>query len=40
MKHSEVIEEIKGNNFPFGLNFKNEPDIQLQIWEKLDFEFG
>jgi hypothetical protein len=31
MKHSMVIEEIKGNKIPFGLNFKIEKDFEIQI---------
>jgi hypothetical protein len=31
MKKPGVIEGIKGNNFPFGSNFKIETDFELQI---------
>jgi hypothetical protein len=29
MKHSEVVEEIKGNNFPYWPNFKFSQDFKL-----------
>jgi hypothetical protein len=33
MKKSEVIEEIKGNNFPFGSDYNIKKDFELQIWK-------
>jgi hypothetical protein len=34
------MERTKGNNFPFVLHIKIKTNFELQIQEKLDFEFG
>jgi hypothetical protein len=33
-KISKVTDEIKGNNFPFGSNFKIETNVELQIQKR------
>jgi hypothetical protein len=33
-----VVDKWKGNNFPFGTNFKIETDFEIQIREETGFE--
>jgi hypothetical protein len=40
VKLFEKVERMKVNNFPFGSNLKIKTDFELQIQEKVDFEFG
>jgi hypothetical protein len=37
MINSEGTEEIEGNNFPFGSNFKMEKYFEFKTWEGTSF---
>jgi hypothetical protein len=37
MNHFEVMEDMKWNDFPFGINYKIKTGCELQIWEETRF---